>query len=399
MNAVDFRSAAMTTAAVSAVAAAGMLTLWWRDRRPELRDWVSGYLLLAAGNLLLCLRGGGAASVAVPAGHLLVVWAYLRLHDGTRRFLGRPPLSRSVQSAALAAVALLLGWTTWGAADVGARAVVVAVAVGVLCTDVSRLLWRAITRETWPAVVLAASAFAALAAVKLGQAGLASLARSDPGALPFAGHGVGFLATTLATVGTMAGFATLHAQRLVQQLSQLARSDQLTGLLNRRALEEAAAAEVERAARADSPLWVFMIDIDHFKAVNDRHGHQEGDRVLQRVAQALQGALRPYDVLGRYGGEEFAVLLPGLGPPAALAAAERLREAVARPFAAGGAGPVTVSIGGAAFGRGERGWGAAVARADAALYEAKSEGRDRVVIRTPPMVVPAEERPRKLHGA
>jgi diguanylate cyclase (GGDEF)-like protein len=168
--------------------------------------------------------------------------------------------------------------------------------------------------------------------------------------------------------------ATLMLQR---EIEQLANSDGLTGLPNRRAF----LAEYDRRiAAADAPpLALLVIDIDHFKRVNDRHGHDVGDRVLVRVAALLRAVCRGGDLAGRFGGEEF-VMLVAAGDADALAT--RLGRAVAdHDFreVAGAIGPVTVSIGVHVIERAAPAFDAAFARADAALYAAKAAGRDRVV--------------------
>lgn len=169
------------------------------------------------------------------------------------------------------------------------------------------------------------------------------------------------------------------AGRELEELARLAREDALTRLPNRRALDEALAREVARAARSGGALAAIALDVDHFKRVNDAHGHAAGDAVLAAVAARAAAALRAGDLLARAGGEEFAALLPGAGLAEAAEAAERIRAAVAaEPVqACGQAIAVTVSLGCAALGPGEDG-AALLARADARLYAAKAGGRDRV---------------------
>jgi diguanylate cyclase (GGDEF)-like protein len=159
-----------------------------------------------------------------------------------------------------------------------------------------------------------------------------------------------------------------------------ARTDALTDLPNRRAILEILDEEVSRALRQSGSLGVGMLDIDHFKLVNDRYGHAAGDAVLRELAQRLASVMRPYDSLGRYGGEEFLIVVPGTGREELRDVLERLRAvASATPFAAGGRElTVTVSLGGVV--RDGRSADALIARADDALYEAKEQGRDRVVL-------------------
>lgn len=167
------------------------------------------------------------------------------------------------------------------------------------------------------------------------------------------------------------------------RLEQLAQTDPLTQLLNRRALTERITAEMERALRYDSTLALLMIDLDHFKKVNDTYGHLVGDDVLRDVAQLLGETIRGTDIVARYGGEEFLVLLPETDDEGAERFAERIRAAVEQhPFVAGktsGTLSMTTSVGVAVFPAARiESVEDLFARADAALYRAKADGRNRV---------------------
>ncbi len=160
--------------------------------------------------------------------------------------------------------------------------------------------------------------------------------------------------------------------------------DPLTGLLNRLAITSHVRAELARASRGDQPLCLALLDIDHFKQVNDSYGHLVGDQALCHIAQTLTRAVRPYDWVGRWGGEEFLVVLSGTHLRDALAAAERLRaEIEANPLrlADGGVLALTASVGVACAdppAGGSPDPGRLFQQADAALYEAKRLGRNRV---------------------
>jgi diguanylate cyclase (GGDEF)-like protein len=164
------------------------------------------------------------------------------------------------------------------------------------------------------------------------------------------------------------------------RLAHLSRSDPLTDLLNRRALEEAAGHEHKRYKRRASQYSILMIDVDHFKAFNDTQGHQAGDQCLRRVARAISSACRGSDYLGRYGGEEFAVLAPDTNAESALKLGERIRKVVwnlSIPHMASTVGDrLTVSVGVATAGAGS--WESVLKRADEALYVAKRAGRNMV---------------------
>ena len=169
-------------------------------------------------------------------------------------------------------------------------------------------------------------------------------------------------------------------RRLATDLDVLGSTDALTGLPNRRALQHHLGVLAEDARTRGEPLVVAVVDVDHFKRVNDEEGHPTGDAVLREVAARLRSAMRPGQVLGRWGGEEFLALAPSLSGEAALRFGERLRtlvgwEPVALP--AGGSRPVTVSVGLASAV--PTTVDLLVGLADAALYTAKQAGRDRVV--------------------
>ena len=162
-------------------------------------------------------------------------------------------------------------------------------------------------------------------------------------------------------------------------LRELATTDMLTGLLNRRAVTEQALAELGRCERAGSSLSVALVDVDHFKQVNDTHGHMVGDRVLSAIAGALRDGVRPYDHVGRWGGEEFLLVLPEVDGERGAVAADRVRARLAAADMGLGPGSVTVSMGVASTVPGQQlDLDSLLSRADQALYAAKDAGRNRV---------------------
>ena len=179
---------------------------------------------------------------------------------------------------------------------------------------------------------------------------------------------------------------TERTRRELREAQELALHDDLTGLYNRRAMDDILADEAARAIRYRRPLAVVMLDFDHFKDINDRHGHRAGDGVLREAARLISSALRTNDKATRYGGEEFCLILPETGADEAFALAERLRLALAGHVfrverAAGDTVELraTASLGVASLGEGTESAELLVRAADRALYEAKAAGRNQVV--------------------
>lgn len=206
-----------------------------------------------------------------------------------------------------------------------------------------------------------------------------------------------FLATSLGSVVTLAIAGWMIGRRddalegrnrelraLTEKLAALSATDALTGLANRRTFDERLAVELARTRRYGTPLALVMMDLDHFKDMNDRFGHPAGDEVLRRVAATLEREKRLGDVVARYGGEEFAAVLPHTDAGAAQAWAERVRQLIASTQVSSDAGALSVT---ASFGVAEAAAtllddpGGLVGEADRALYAAKRMGRNRVVTR------------------
>jgi len=193
------------------------------------------------------------------------------------------------------------------------------------------------------------------------------------------------------TVGVIAYFAFVRPKdRQIQAMmaaleearlnaENLSRFDALTGVLSRRAILEAIDDEVDRAKRNGHALTCLMLDLDHFKTINDAHGHQFGDNALHRVAQVVSELCRTNDRLGRYGGEEFLMILPETRIDGAIRLAERVRLAVAETHLDRLEERITLSIGVSEWHDDERSSKTLIARADRALLEAKAAGRNHVV--------------------
>lgn len=213
---------------------------------------------------------------------------------------------------------------------------------------------------------------------------------------------IGVLVTAAAVVAVPLAALALPPMLLLQrsllhaELRAAARTDHQTGLLNASSWKDEAASEIARATRTGGSLALLLVDIDHFKLVNDRYGHLLGDEVLAATAQRLARQLRDYDRLGRLGGDEFAVLLPETRAVEAYRVAERLRARIctlAAPALSGGDRvSVTASVGVALFGTHAQECTGLIAAADAALYRAKLSGRNRVCPQVPAELGPEPAR-------
>lgn len=189
------------------------------------------------------------------------------------------------------------------------------------------------------------------------------------------GFNVGAQLVAFVTVGLLV--AGLRQRLLAEE--ELNRVDALTGLPNRRAFRERTEWLFSLMRREGRPITVAYVDLDNFKSVNDRHGHQEGDRALRLASEAMRKHLREGDVVARLGGDEFAVLLPNTSAEQARVALERLRSEVSKAMQAE-SWPITTSIGAVTFPEPPAEIDAALRRADERMYEAKREGKDRVTV-------------------
>ncbi len=178
--------------------------------------------------------------------------------------------------------------------------------------------------------------------------------------------------------------AAPYLQRIIDGLCELSLRDPLTGLANRRHFRAVLTREIEIVARSGNSALLLMLDIDHFKQVNDTHGHLAGDKVLQTVARCISGCVRPQDTVARYGGEEFAIVMPDCQAAYGETVAERIRQSVAAltiPVSPVVSLQITTSVGGAFAPVWVRStadlW---IERADTQLYLAKAQGRNRVCI-------------------
>ncbi len=347
-------------------------------------DWALGSLLVAAGMLLVALRDVISPNCSIIGGNLGMLGGTMLFDAGIVRACERGPPWRAGWTI-LTAATLLLAWFTIGRPSYAARSVIL---TAVLLVGHFYAAWTCLRAPRGPlrgTQWLIAGALAVEAVVGLVRC-VDLLDRGALGVLAETQVVAAFLATVMSmTLLVVVALVNLTGQRLRIELDHAAQHDPLTGALNRRAFGALADRELSRADRHAQVLSAIMLDLDHFKQVNDAHGHAAGDAVLVAVADLIRTGLRLEDLLCRCGGEEFVAFLPNTSALQAERLAERLRETIARtPIRdAGVVLPVTVSIGVAERRHGGQGWEHLMAAADKALYRAKSEGRNRVVVLEP----------------
>lgn len=350
------------------------------DRRSVIQ-W-AGYALLTGASLVLFVAATQTLSEELRAlGNVCVVAGMMLMQRGVRQFVGR--------AAPLWWYALLLGgvlamaWFGMAVHYGAMRVAVISGLLGLLCLATAKDVFTYARRRLelrwgwWIALplVLGAAVFIVRSGRAIAAPGTVVAELTANSALNI-GSAVVFMVTALVFHLTL---VALVGARLMAELRRLSRHDGLTELLNRRALDDLLRDEARRAIRANQPFAVLMIDADYFKGINDRFGHAAGDEALRHLAQILRAVMRDVDRVGRFGGEEFIVLLPGTSATEALHAAERLRDALLRrPWAwQGEVLRLTVSTGVAAWRGPHDEVDLLLKRADAAMYRAKSLGRDR----------------------
>ncbi|MGJ4928208.1 diguanylate cyclase [Bradyrhizobium sp. HKCCYLS2038] len=359
---------------VAALLGAMLLYFGRQENTPALRWWGAAYILGAVAIALWTLIGevyGDPVSLFLSAIGLIataMVW------NAARVFHGKPP---SVPGLVLGAIVWIASGMLLDPSAQSLRLTIGAALVVIYAMLTAAELWqerRRTLHRRWPALIVPVMhGFVLMLPILLGN-----MLRDADGAFAAAWVTIFSIELVLYAVGTVFVIFMLVSERIVSAHKRAATTDPLTGLLNRRGFADACGQLIEREARAQRPVSVLIFDIDHFKSINDRFGHAEGDDVLKVFANVVVDNLRLTDLSGRIGGEEFAALLP-CSMDEAMVAAERVRQA----FAASGVvcedKPVdtTVSIGVAGGPAGIE-LDVLLAAADTALYKAKRSGRNRV---------------------
>jgi diguanylate cyclase (GGDEF)-like protein len=381
---LDMATALLFTAMVSLVNAAAMALLALRDPSTYLRDWAISFFLVVTGVAIIGLRGIVPPLASDFFGNALAALGAAGIFVGLCRFMQEPVPWRLL--ALLMAVSLAaIGWFSVGvddpAAHLGQRVVVFSALIALLSAP---CVWLIVSHARREGTVLSVMALVA----ELLLVGLSLLRVTVNAVAPVQGEldanytrEVMFvMALSLAHLLQGYGLISLHVSQLLRRVAAQANTDVLTDLPNRRTFEDAWRRMVQRAQRDNAPLALMVMDIDHFKRVNDTHGHAAGDEALRVLGWALKNHLRPGDLCARWGGEEFILALPGATPEAARTRAEELIK-MPLTYGESGAGEplaVTLSVGLTDWRRDDATPLATIARADAALYEAKRNGRHRV---------------------
>lgn len=355
------------------------------DRRSALQ-WAC-YALLTGASVVIFIGASQTRSEELRAvANVCVAAGILLMERGVRQFTGRPA-PWWIYALLIAGVAALswLGLTPrYGALRVAAVSGLVALLCGLTAWNIYVYARRdlGLSFGHWLALplLLGAMVFANRSARAVVSPYTVAAEMAGNSSLNI-GSAVIFLVTAL--VFHLA-LVALVGVRVTAELRRLSRLDGLTEVFNRRAIEEQLHDEARRTGRSPRPFSVLMIDADYFKDINDRFGHAAGDDALRHLARIMKAQMRDVDRIGRFGGEEFVVLLPGTASTEALNAAERLRDALLRrPWAwQGESMSLTVSIGVAAWRGPQDEVTALLKRADAALYRAKALGRDRFELGT-----------------
>ncbi len=337
--------------------------------------WLSKAQTVAGG--LISQRGILPNGLTILAANAMYLVSLSLLHRGLCRFTSTP-FSLRLPVAVMSAVTVAHAFYTWVWPSTSARVIVQSAGMLLLLVPVLVLLMRRPTRGPRGSLLITAGVLGILA-IWLGvRVVWTALSPTDElmGAGTF--QALTFVLAAVVNGGLGYSLTNLQADRLLTQLEDLAHTDVLTGLLSRRGLERALQGEIERSRRTGSRLWLVMFDIDRFKQINDRYGHLAGDELLKEVGNVIRQVIRPYDIAGRFGGDEFCVLAAVTAPEDAARLGERLRQAISMLDASrlGSDCLVTSSIGLAPVDCVEGNWQAAMDAADRALYAAKAAGRN-----------------------
>ena len=361
-----------------------------RTGMPGVREWFAANVAVATALLLLGFRGLAPDFISIVVANTLLALSAASYYAGCARFLGQPAHWRRL---AAGSAVLFLAMLAWRYADdnLPMRVLASSMYTSLLCFAIARLLLRHRPPSRRRYSYWFAAAMALVFAICQALRGLYFIAMA-PASHELMLNDVWNIvllvigAVVMPTM-TMAAVMMIH-DAMLAAAEDSANHDHMTGALSRKRLESVAREQIARSVKLGKPLALLIIDLDHFKRINDTQGHACGDAVLREFVAMARRCLRDGDALGRVGGEEFAVLLPDTDSADALAIAERLREQARLQLVSGVFGECRYSIsGGVASWRQNESFDHLSMRADRALYHAKSSGRNRVL----PDSVPLED--------
>jgi diguanylate cyclase (GGDEF)-like protein len=386
----DIRTALLLGGATSA--AIGVLLFLVRTQlapvlQPSLRWWIAGALAYAGSYLLLFLHEAGSVSPWVGVAANALAAASFCADAIALRAFNESPQRRFRLVVILALVTLFSWWFSLVRPDETLRVGWASAFYAVLLGTCARAFYRrgkevtVVKHVTGAMFVFCTVMLSYRGAVYL--FGLADYDTTTDHAMQGVVFGLGGLMPVISTVG----FLLMCTDRGQQDLAAAARLDYLTGICNRRAIEDLGARAMAAARRHGMPMSLMIIDVDHFKRINDDFGHATGDLALIETVRRIRAGLRTEDLVGRLGGEEFVAVMPNTDRNAALVVAGRIREAFSGAVMAldRGSPLVTVSVGVAVLLAEDRLFSDLLLRADHAMYAAKAAGRDRVIIDAPMM--------------
>lgn len=326
--------------------------------------WGIAMLVLAAGMLGLALRSAIPDWISIAVANTTVVAALVLAIRSLRRFLGGAPRDLTGWGLTGALFAFLLLYTVVWPSNV-ARTVAISTAVTIVAMRAAWLLRRSAPAACRLSCRFTEFAFWLMAAMTATRGITIVFMPVENVMTPGPINAATFMIFAAFILVTTLGVMWMEIESLQGDLMQSAHFDSLTGIYNRGTFLEECARELSRCARGGPAFSLAIFDLDHFKLVNDRYGHPVGDRVLSSFAEVLRASIRRHDTVGRYGGEEFALLMPGTGKDTALRVAERVRRDLeARGVMADGRRiEVTVSGGIAAYGADGEDWDTQIGRA------------------------------------
>ncbi|MFJ2993837.1 diguanylate cyclase [Pandoraea sp. NPDC087047] len=353
-----------------------------RSRVAGVREWCFANVAVLIALPLFALRGIVPDFLSIPFANLTLAGGLLLYYAGCARFLGRSPHWHALGASLGVLAAAILFWH-YGIDNPQLRVVIVSAYHAIFLTAIALLILRHIPPRRHPYNYWLTAGLALAFATGHAVRGIVFGLAPAPGPALFAPT---LFNTVMLTIGTIVmpamtmGCVLMIHDAMLATAEEAANRDYLTGAISRKHFDLLARQEMVRAVARGWPLSIIVIDLDHFKLINDTHGHAGGDTVLREFVKLVRDSLREGDVFGRLGGEEFAVLLPGTDTPGAIRIAERLRTQASRHLVAGTFGVCHYTLsGGVATWLEHESLESLCMRADRALYAAKISGRNLVL--------------------